>query len=196
MRRRDGEVLVIGEERLDDGVLPVDEGREPSEAGPAVSGPPTAAEVPTGVVARVRRVGEGGLRLAMALGGGALLALGGVWLAIGAGSPEGSSSPTSDPVGAVPLVGERHQASRVERPAPERAGATQPKRPSGGGAAGKGEAQSDQDVHLTAPTPTESAPTAAPPTPSGSTMPTETADPAPAAPTPASAATVQREFGP
>ena len=197
MRRRSGEALVIGEERLGDEVLPFDDGGERGDVEPGVDEPPSAAEVRAGVGARIRQFVSERRRFQMALGGGALLALGGAWLAVGVGNPgEAPSSPASEPAGAVPLLGDRHPARQVGRPAPGGAGAMRPGRGSGGRAAGAGGAESEHDAEAPVPTPTASAPAAAPPTSPGPAMPTESADPAPAEPTPASAATVQREFGP
>lgn len=194
MRRRSGEVFVIGEERLDEGVLPPDDD-ERGEVEPGV-GELRAAEMQPGVATRVRRFATKPRRSHTALGGGALLALGGAWLAVGMGSPEGPSVPEADPVGGVPLMGERGQARQVGRRAPGADGATRPGRRSAGGAAGAVGTLSEHDAEAPAPTPTASAPAAAPassPTPAELMV---TTNPDAASPTPASAATVQREFGP
>lgn len=196
MRRRSGEVLVIGEERLDEGALPFDEDDEGGDVESAVEGSPRVAKAVAGMRARSKRMASQRRLRQAALGFGALVALGGTWLAVGLGSSETRSPSASDRVGAVPLVGERQQAPSVGRAGPQRAGAARSKRPSSGGTAAKGAAPRTQGVGAQAPTPTGGAPTTPPSTSPGPAVPADTVDPAPASPTPASAATVQREFGP
>lgn len=196
MKRRSGEVLVIGEERLDEAVLPFDDGDDRGGAEPRVGERPAANAVRGWVASRVRQLSVSRRHWQAALGGGALLALVGAWLAVGAGNLETPSSLAPDPVEGVSLVGERHQASRTRTRVRKPAGITRADRDSRGRAAREDGAGSSRDVEASAPSPIGAAPTTAPPTPPLVAAPTATADPAPAAPTPASPATVQREFGP
>lgn len=192
MRRRAGEVLVIGEERLGAEPLLCDDEATPEATRPGSAEREAGAEAPTPLAERFWPVAAGRLRLHTVVVGGVLVAIVGAWLVVGLGGAASSSSEGLAPAGGLPMVSERADPPPSRDDTRRRAVQNRTRPRPRGEAPGAGE----PDADLPGPTPGASASPTASAAVSAPVVSTPTEEAGPGAPTRASAATVHREFGP